>query len=201
MTDKEYFISTRLYEALELTFYLFGKDARKSSPVPAMAHLLSVCAMVQLDGGDEDEAIAALLHDTLEDKPQFITREEIKKRFGVRVLEIIEVSTDTPQDFRGGPKPPWRGRKQTYLDHVKNTPPAMLRVTVADKVDNLRAILADHQRIGGELWQRFNAGQVDQVWYYQEAVKAYEQAGFTSPMLTELTRLVAELNALPISQN
>ena len=198
MTDKEFYLSERLYEALQLTFDLFGKDARKSSPVPAMAHLLSVCALVQMDGGDEDEAIAALLHDTLEDKPQFITREEIKKRFGAHVLEIIEVSTDTPLDYQGGPKPPWRDRKQSYLDHTRTTSPALLRVTVADKVDNLRAILADHQRIGGELWQRFNAGQTDIVWYYQQSVKAYEQAGFQSPMLTELTRLVAELSALPI---
>jgi len=197
MTDKEYHLTPRLYEALQLTFELFGRDARKSSTVPAMSHLLAVCALVQLDGGDEDEAIAALLHDTLEDKPQYITREEIKKRFGARVLEIIEISTDTPQDYQGGPKPPWRERKQGYLDHTRTTDPALLRVTVADKVDNVRAILADHQRIGGELWQRFNAGQVDQVWNYQEAVKAYDQAGFKSPLLKELKRLVAELSGLP----
>jgi (p)ppGpp synthase/HD superfamily hydrolase len=200
LSEKSFTLTPRLYEALELTFDLFGKDARKSSPVPAMAHLLSVCALVQLDGGDEDEAIAALLHDTLEDKPQFITREEIQKQFGARVLQIIEVSTDTPQDYQGGPKPPWRDRKQSYLDHARTTDPALLRVTVADKVDNLRAILTDHQRIGGELWQRFNAGQTDQVWYYQEAVKAYEQAGFQTPLLTELTRLVTELSALSIDQ-
>jgi (p)ppGpp synthase/HD superfamily hydrolase len=200
MTDKEFFLSPRLYEAVQLTVDLFGRDARKSSVVPALSHLFSVCALVQLDGGDEDEAIAGLLHDTLEDKPQLITREEIQKRFGDRVLEIIEVSTDTPQNYHGGPKPPWRDRKQSYLDHTRKTDPALLRVTVADKVDNLRAILADHQRIGGELWQRFNAGQADQVWYYQEAVKAYEIAGFQSPMLTELTRMVRELSALPIAR-
>jgi len=200
LPENSFYLTSRLYEVVQLTVDLFGKDARKSSVVPALSHMFSVCALVQLDGGDEDEAIAALLHDTLEDKPQFITREEIKKRFGARVLEIIEISTDTPQDYHGGPKPPWRERKQSYLDHTRKTDPALLRVTVADKVDNLRAILADHQRIGGELWQRFNAGQTDQVWYYQEAVSAYEQAGFQSPMLTELTRMVTELSALPISE-
>ncbi len=168
--------------------------------MPALSHLFSVCALVQLDGGGEDEAIAALLHDTLEDKPQFITREEIQKRFGAHVLEIIEVSTDTPKDFIGGPKPPWRGRKQSYLDHVRTTDPALLRVTIADKIDNVRAMLADHQRIGGELWQRFNAGQADIIWYYQEALKACEQAGFQSPLLNELKRLVAELSALAIDE-
>lgn len=200
MPEKSYYLTSRLYEAAQLTFDLFGRDARKSSVVPALSHLFSVCALVQLDGGDEDEAIAALLHDTLEDKPQYITREEIQKRFGARVLEIIEVSTDTPQDYHGGPKPPWRERKQSYLNHAATTHPSLLRVTIADKVDNLRAILADHQRIGGELWQRFNAGQSDQVWNYQEAVKAYDQAGFQSPLLNELKRLVAELSALPIDQ-
>ena len=199
MPEKSFYLTSRLYEAVRLTVDLFGRDARKSSLVPALSHLFSVCALVQLDGGDEDEAIAALLHDTLEDKPQLITRKQIQKRFGARVLEIIEVSTDTPQDYQGGPKPPWRDRKQAYLDHARKTDPTLLRVTVADKVDNLRAILADHQRIGVELWQRFNAGQTDQVWYYQEAVKAYEQAGFQSPLLTELTRMVAELSTLPVA--
>lgn len=200
MPEKSYDLTPRLYEAVQLTVDLFGKDARKSSVVPALSHLFSVCALVQMDGGDEDEAIAALLHDTLEDKPQFITREQILKRFGARVLEIIEVSTDTPQDYQGGPKPPWRERKQGYLDHARKTDPALLRVTIADKVDNLRAILADHQRIGGELWKRFNAGQADQVWYYQEAVKAYKQAGVQSPLFNELKRLVAELSALPMDE-
>lgn len=198
MPEKSYDLTPRLYEAVQLTVDLFGKDARKASVVPALSHLFSVSALVQMDGGTEDEAIAALLHDTLEDKPQFITREQILKRFGARVLEIIEVSTDTPQDYQGGPKPPWRDRKQSYLDHAAATHPSLLRVTIADKVDNLRAILADHQRIGSELWQRFNAGQADQVWYYQEAVKAYDQAEVQSPLLNELKRLVAELSALPI---
>lgn len=200
MPEKSYDLTPRLYEAVQLTVDLFGKDARKSSVVPALSHLFSVCALVQMDGGDEDEAIAALLHDTLEDKPQFITREQILKRFGARVLEIIEVSTDTPQDYQGGPKPPWRERKQGYLDHARKTDPALLRVTIADKVDNLRAILADHQRIGGELWKRFNAGQADQVWYYQEAVKAYEQAGVQLPLLNELKRLVIDFVALPLDE-
>lgn len=103
----------RLYEAMQLTFELFGHDSRKSTSVPVMAHLLSVCGLVQNDGGDEDEAIAALLHDTLEDKPDKITRDEILERFGPRVLEIVEISTDTPVDYRGGPKPPWKGENNS----------------------------------------------------------------------------------------
>jgi (p)ppGpp synthase/HD superfamily hydrolase len=101
-------ITPRLYRALELAFKLHGHDLRKQSTVPYIAHLLSVCAIVQLDGGGEDEAIAALLHDALEDKPEEITRGDITNSFGEEVLKFIEVSTDTPPDYSGGQKPPWK---------------------------------------------------------------------------------------------
>lgn len=151
MTDNIQQITPRLFEALQLAFCLHGHDARKSSNVPMIAHMLSVCALVIQDGGDEDEGIAALLHDALEDKPEEINRIELEKRFGKKVLQIIEVSTDTPSDYVGGPKPPWRERKEAYLEHARKTNPALLRITVADKIDNARAILADYQHIGNEL--------------------------------------------------
>lgn len=158
-----------------------------------MAHLLSVCAMVQQDGGDEDEAIAALLHDALEDKPEETNRSEIAELFGPRVLTIIESSTDTPSDYTGGEKPPWRQRKEGYLAHVRSEDPGLLRVTIADKVDNARSMLADHQRLGDELWKRFNAGKKDQYWYYSSCIAAYESAGYKGPLLEELRRLVEEI--------
>jgi len=152
--------------------------------------------MVQFDGGDEDEAIAALLHDTLEDKPEFITRDDIKKRFGERVLKIIEISTDTPADYQGGVKPPWRDRKTSYLNQIRSTPPELLRITIADKIDNARAIIAEYQRVGDRIWSKFNAGKPDQVWYYNQSVQAYEEAGYTGPLLEELQRLVTVLNII-----
>lgn len=197
MTESTNTLSPRLYDALQLTFDLFGRDARKSTQVPVLSHLLAVCAMVQFDGGSEDEAVAALLHDTLEDKADQITRQEIGERFGARVLEIIEVSTDTPADYRGGPKPPWRERKQAYLDRARQTDPDLLRVTIADKIDNARSILSSYQTVGSRVWQRFNAGQADQVWYYQQSVKDYEEAGFRGPLLEELRRLVEILSNIP----
>lgn len=197
MTAKTSQITPRLYEAMQLTFELFGHDSRKSTSVPVMVHLLSVCGLVQNDGGDEDEAIAALLHDTLEDKPDKITRDEILERFGPRVLEIVEISTDTPVDYRGGPKPPWKGRKQFYLDRVRRTNPELLRVTVADKIDNIRSILANHKWVGDEVWKRFNASQTDIKWYYLEAVRAYEEAGYRGPLLNELRGLVELFQKLP----
>lgn len=197
MTDNIQQITPRLYEALQLAFCLHGHDARKSSNVPMIAHMLSVCALVIQDGGDEDEGIAALLHDALEDKPEEINRSEIEKRFGKKVLEIIEVSTDTPSDYVGGPKPPWRERKETYLEHARKTNPALLRITVADKIDNARAILADYQHIGNELWKRFKAPQEDQIWYYKSCVEAYRAAGFKGFLLDELVKLVDQLSKLP----
>jgi (p)ppGpp synthase/HD superfamily hydrolase len=184
-------ISPRLYQALEFAFKLHGHDARKQSTLPYLAHLLSVCALVQQDGGDEDEAIAALLHDTLEDKPQQTNRQEILSLFGANVLVIIEIATDTPPDYIGGSKPPWRQRKENYLAHIRNSNPAMLRVTIADKIDNARAILADYRLLGDSLWQRFNAGKDDQFWYYQSAIATFEAAGVRGPLLDELKRVVS----------
>lgn len=190
---EESLLTVRLFTALQLAFKLHGRDGRKGCQVPAMAHLLSVCALVQTDGGDEDEAIAALLHDALEDKADIITREDIAQMFGDKVLAIVEISTDTPADFTGGAKPPWQVRKQYYLDRVRHTDPALLRVTVADKIDNARAILADHRRIGEEVWERFNAPREKILWYYTEALNAYRHAGVTSPLLDDLQILVREM--------
>ncbi len=160
-----------------------------------MAHLLSVCALVQQDGGDEDEAIAALLHDALEDKAEETNRNEILELFGEQVLTIIESSIDTPPSYKGGVKPPWRQRKEAYLAHVRATNPNLLRVTIADKVDNARAILADYQRSGDDVWKRFNAGKEDQLWYYKNCVSAYETAAYRGPLLDELRRLVTQIRA------
>lgn len=195
-TKKEATLSPRMYEALELAFKLHGHDTRKSSPVPYIAHLLHVCALVLQDGGNEDEAVAALLHDALEDKPEKINEKKIRRRFGEKVLQIVNICTDTPEGFKGGPKPPWRERKDAYLQRVGKEPPTLLRVTIADKIDNARAILADHRRFGDELWKRFNAGKEEVQWYYDASVKAYRKAGVTGPLLKELKQLVGKINRL-----
>jgi (p)ppGpp synthase/HD superfamily hydrolase len=197
MTGKEWFLNERLYQALQLAIEIHGRDARKSSQVPVLSHLLSVCALVQFDGGDEDEAIAALLHDVLEDRPEKLTREQIVEKFGSHVLDIIKASIDTAEDYQGGPKKTWHERKSAYLEHSRTENPALLRVTVADKIDNARAMLAEYRRVGDRLWDKFNATQSQQKWYYQELVKAYRQAGFTSPLLDDLEELVQKLVALP----
>ena len=193
---QENHLSVRLFTALQLAFGLHGRDARKACQVPAMAHLLSVCALVQTDGGDEYEAIAALLHDALEDKADIINREDIRAMFGSKVLEIVEICTDTEAEYLGGAKSSWDMRKRFYLDSVRRADPALLRVTVADKIDNARAILADHRRIGDEVWGRFNAPRGKILWYYTEAINAYRQAGVKSPLLDDLDILVGEMEKI-----
>ena len=193
MTDQSSHLTPRLYEALELAFKLHGHDSRKGSSVPYMSHVSAVCALVVGDGGDEDEAIAALLHDALEDKPKEISRDELFRRFGERVLSIIESATDTPPEYVGGPKPPWRQRKETYLLHLRKADPSMLRVALADKIDNARALLVDHRRIGDDLWKRFNAEKEDELWYYQSVVETIHNTGYQGRLLDDLDGLVIQL--------
>lgn len=183
----------RLAEAVAFAAAVHGRDARKGTSIPVLTHLFAVCLLVQRDGGDEDEAIAALLHDTLEDHPETVTADDLEQRFGPRVRRLVEVCTDTPPDYRGGPKGPWSERKQRYLDHARAADPRDLRVTVADKVDNLRAIHADLAVHGEALWTRFNAGPAQQHWYYRRALEAYVAAGFRGPLLDELRALVDAL--------
>jgi (p)ppGpp synthase/HD superfamily hydrolase len=186
-------LSPRMVEALELAIKLHGKDTRKKCKVPYLAHLLNVCALVIQDGGNEGEAVAALLHDTLEDKPELTSEAEIRAQFGGKVADIVRLSSDTPVDFKGGVKPPWRERKEAYLERVSGEKPVLLRVTVADKIDNARAIIFDHRHVGNRIWKRFNAGKKDQIWYYSAALDTYRKAGFKGPMLDEFEQLVNEL--------
>jgi (p)ppGpp synthase/HD superfamily hydrolase len=183
-----------LYRALQYAFKLHGQDARKGTNIPYMMHLLSVCGLVQQDGGSEQQAIAALLHDALEDQPKRTSREEIGVEFGMDVLHIVEICTDTPPGYRGGEKQEWSIRKNNYLKHARTVSPAeLLRVTVADKVDNARAILWDYHYQGKQLWGRFNAGKELQLWYYRECLEAYRSAGFSGHLLDEFRNLVRQL--------
>ena len=122
-------LTNRFADALDYCFLIHRNQHRKGKPTPYISHLLSVCALVLEDGGDEDEAIAALLHDSLEDQPDKTSREEISRRFGDRVSHLILACTDTPPEYRGGPKPPWKQRKEKYLAHVRNGVDGALRIT------------------------------------------------------------------------
>jgi (p)ppGpp synthase/HD superfamily hydrolase len=158
--------------------------------------LLSVCALVLNDGGTEDEAIAALLHDAIEDHPKEVTREAIAERFGLEVPAIVEACTDTPPDYTGGPKPPWRQRKSQHLEHVRRLGPKERRVAMADKLDNARAILRDLRQHGDGLSSRFNAGKEDQLWHLRALVDGFRQADASGYLIEDLDRVVSDIESL-----
>ena len=189
-------LTPRFDEALTLAARVHAGDVRKGTQIPYVAHLLGVCALVLADGGDEDEGIAGLLHDTLEDHPDLISRHQLEDRFGARVRRLVEGCTDTPADYRGGPKPPWCERKLHYLEHLRDAPPDELRVSLADKVDNARAIAADYRLLGEALWSRFSVGSRDQLWYYRSLVEVIGTARPPGRLLGLLDAQVTEIEAL-----
>jgi (p)ppGpp synthase/HD superfamily hydrolase len=192
-------LTTRFEEGLALATRVHSRDVRKGTKIPYLVHLLGVCALILADGGDEDEAIAGLLHDTLEDHPDPVSRTQLQDLFGARVLRLVESCTDTPPDYRGGQKPAWRDRKLRYLEHLRHARPDELRVSLADKVDNARAILADYRALGGDLWARFSVGEEDQLWYYEALVDAFRGASPPGRLLGQLEAHVAELKSLTAS--
>lgn len=186
-------LTDRFQEALQFAARVHSRDHRKGTTIPYLAHLLGVCALILTDGGSEDEAIAGLLHDTLEDHPEEVQPEELERRFGPRVRSLIEGCTDTPPGYSGGPKPPWRERKEAYLAHLREAPPDALRVPLADKLDNVRAILTDYREIGEEVWSRFSASRADQLWYYRAVVDAFRRANPPGRLLEPFAECVTEL--------
>lgn len=165
-----------------------GGQTRKGTEVPYLSHLLAVASLVLEAGGDEDMAIAGLLHDTIEDTA--VTSEDIASRFGPRVASIVEGCTDTDEM----PKPPWRPRKERYLAHLRSpeTPAEVLVVSRADKLHNARTMLLDHRALGDEFWSRFNAGVEDQRWYLSSLVDVFTER-LPGPMTDELRRVRDEL--------
>jgi (p)ppGpp synthase/HD superfamily hydrolase len=105
----------------------------------------------------------------------------------------VEACTDTPVDYKGGAKPPWRDRKTAYLAHIKSGDPRARRVALADKLDNARAILADHRQVGDQLWSRFNSGKEDQLWFYRSVASAFREAGAVGFLIDELEDVVTQL--------
>lgn len=184
-------LSGRFVAALDYARQLHGQQVRKGTQTPYIAHLLSVTALVLEDGGDEDEAIAALLHDAIEDQGGSATRAEILRRFGPRVTTIVDGCTDADTI----PKPPWRSRKLAYLQHLQTASAEILRISNADKLHNVRAILSDYRQLGEALWERFNGGKEGTLWYYRALANTFGRLR-SGPLVDELLRAVAELEQL-----
>ena len=192
MSERGRLILTRKFdEALAFAVDLHREQPRKGTGVPYVSHLLSVAALVLEHGGTEEQAIAALLHDAVEDQGGRPTAETIRARFGDLVADIVEGCTDT--DVL--PKPPWRARKEAYVARVRREPAHVRLVSAADKLHNARTMVTDLRIYGPVLWQRFNAGRDETLWYLGALVEAFREAG-TTPIVDELARTVAELEVV-----
>jgi (p)ppGpp synthase/HD superfamily hydrolase len=168
-------------------------QVRKGGDIPYVGHLLTVAGLVINDGGSEAQAVAALLHDAVEDAGGPDTLTEIRANFGEDVARIVEECSDTDET----PKPPWRERKQKYINHLARVGDDTILVSVADKLDNTRSMLRDYHEHGAKLWERFTVKDPhDHLWYYGELLNAYRSRGCDSWMVDELGRVVEELKRL-----
>lgn len=184
-------LSSRFVKALGYAAKLHGRQIRKRTQRPYIGHLLSVTATVIEYGGDEEMAIAALLHDAVEDQGGAPRLREIRRKFGKRVAHIVDGCTDTDEQ----PKPPWLERKRGYVRRVGREDAAVRLVSAADKLSNVRETLHDFRLHGAEVFERFAGKQAGTLWYYRALVEAFRCAG-SNPLVEELDRVVKELESL-----
>ncbi|HLE15393.1 MAG TPA: HD domain-containing protein [Anaerolineales bacterium] len=188
-------LTERFEDALVYASQLHSGQNRKRSQVPYIAHLLGVTSLVLEDGGDEDEAIAALLHDAVEDQGGLKTLETIRARYGERVATIVSACTDSFTE----PKPPWRERKESYLEILRQSDSSVQRVSLADKVYNARSTLRDVRLEGQAAWSKFKQGKQGALWYYHAIIEALDSRS-TSYLLIELKEIVEVLERTSASQ-
>ena len=168
-----------------------GVKKRRGTEVSYVAHLLGVTAIALEYGANEAEAIGALLHDVVEDCGGKSRLEDIRARFGPMIGAIVEGCSDTLDT----PKPPWRERKEKYLQHLPQASAAVRLVSAADKLHNARATLGDYQRLGEKVWDRFHDGKAGTLWYYRALVTAFQAAG-SNALIEELDRAVTAIEQL-----
>jgi (p)ppGpp synthase/HD superfamily hydrolase len=178
---------TRLAEAVAFAFAVHADQRRKGTTIPYIAHLMSVAALVLEHGGDEEQAIAGLLHDVIED---FGAEQDniIKERFGLRVVAIVRACTDADAI----PKPPWRERKERYIEHLEQVSEDVLLVSACDKLHNARAIVHDLKTHGTDVFARFAGGPEGTLWYYDSLAEVFTRR-LPGPLAAELRKIVGEM--------
>lgn len=182
-------LGARFSEAVRWAAMLHADDVRKGTRIAYVSHLLAVASLVLEDGGTEEEAIAAMLHDAIEDRGT--PEAEIRARFGQPIADIVVACSEPPGLDRGAAT--WRERKARYLEHLEaGVSESALRVTAADKLHNARSILSDVRDHGPEVWAKFNAPPGDQRWYYTELARVLT-AAHDGPTVRELRRVVDHL--------
>jgi (p)ppGpp synthase/HD superfamily hydrolase len=190
-------LTSRFAAALMLAWLVHGTQLRKKTGIPYMAHVMSVCALALEHGADEDVAIAALLHDSVEDSDDGeSTHHLIEEQFGDRVARIVMACSDAVA-VPGQPKPPWRERKEGYLRHLEGEADEdVLLVSACDKIHNAGAILADLRIEGDVVWRRFTvADPAQQLWYYTTVAEILRRR-LPGPLTEQLTTVVGEISTL-----
>ncbi|MGA2981530.1 MAG: HD domain-containing protein [Terriglobales bacterium] len=183
-------LGPRLQGAFRYAAEKHDGQTRKQSAVPYISHLMAVASLVLEAGGDEDMAIAALLHDVVEDCGGMPRLCEIRKKFGPRVAKIVEGCTDS----FGEPKREWMERKKAYLREVKHADAETRLVSASDKLHNVRTILADYRRDGEGIWKRFTGKKEGTLWYYRALNDEYQRRS-PNRITRELAIAVTELES------
>ncbi len=181
-------LGPRLQRAFRYAAEKHAGQTRKQTAVPYLSHLMAVASLVLEAGGDEDMAIAALLHDVVEDCGGMPRLREIRRQFGPRVAKIVEGCTDS----FGEPKREWMERKRDYLGQVKHADAETRLVSASDKLHNVRTILADYRQHGEAIWRRFSGKREGTLWYYRALSDEYLRRN-PNRIARELARAVAEL--------
>ena len=188
-------IGTRFVRAVGLANEWHVGQVRKGTKIPYVSHLLAVAGLVLEAGGDEDMAIAALLHDAIEDGG--VSESRIEEEFGPRVAAIVAECSDGTPGMKRDPST-WRARKVAYIEKLRKTENQdAVRVSCADKLHNARSLLLDLKHREQEAWKPFNAGPREQLWYYGALVDVFRER-FREPyrLASELDRTVEEIAAL-----
>jgi (p)ppGpp synthase/HD superfamily hydrolase len=183
--------SKRFISALGYTAKLHAKQIRKRTERPYIGHLLGVASIVIEYGGDEDMAIAALLHDAVEDQGGLPRLREIQRKFGKRVAHIVDGCTDAYTE----PKSPWLERKRAYIARVAGEDADVRLVSAADKLSNARETLFEVRLYGESVYERFVGKKLGTLWYYRELLNIFRQTG-ANPLVEELDRVVTQLERL-----
>jgi (p)ppGpp synthase/HD superfamily hydrolase len=182
-------LGARFLRAFQFAAEKHAGQTRKASGIPYIAHLMGVASLVLEFGGDEDLAIAALLHDVVEDCGGAPMLKEVRRRFGSRVAKVVGGCTDSDTEL----KPPWRERKVSYIRHLKGADAETRLVSAADKLNNVRSILSDYREVGESIWSRFNGGREGTLWYYRALLEEFLRK--PTRLIRELELVVRELEA------
>ena len=182
-------LSEKFEEALIYAMRAHANQTRKKTGIPFVAHILGVTAIALEYGANENEAIGALLHDTVEDCGGEQRLRDIRTKFGDNVAKIVDGCTDTYET----PKPPWMERKRAYIEHLKTSDGSTRLVSASDKLHNTRALLAELRRHGLGVFERFGGKKDGTLWYYRMLVTSFRQHGDHLDLIDELERVVSEL--------